>query len=136
MFLGVIKRAIDKVNTPKLRSFALANWLPISGFFTFLAISLWFGFTFLADAIYFNDPDHQDNELKGWMTPKYVELSYELPRPIVLEALGLPEKPGSRVRMGKIASSQGISLEVLTERVRLAAADYRQNQEEQNKDET
>ncbi|MCV2403971.1 hypothetical protein OFY17_13965 [Marinomonas sp. C2222] len=134
--MKIIKNIIDKVNTPKLRRFALANWLPISGFFTFFIISLWFGFTFLADAIYFNDPDHQDDELKGWMTPKYVELSYELPRPVVLQALGLPEKLDSRVRMGKIASSQGISLEMLTERVRLAASNYRQSQEMQNKDET
>lgn len=45
----------------------------------------------MANAIYFNDPKHQDEVLKDWMTPRYIVLLYELHREIVASSLGLNE---------------------------------------------
>ena len=114
------------VNIERTRKFVRQHWLPIGGFVLSLAFALWFGFTFLADAIYFNDPRHKDVALKRWMTPRYVVLSYDLPRSVVAEILELgPPPEGRRRRMGDIAAEKGISLDELTMLVRSAATAYR-----------
>ncbi len=118
----------DVTNLDKLKAFGRRHWFPISGFVLSAACALWFGFTFLAETIYFNDPRHQNADLKRWMTPHYVVLSYDLPPPVVFEALGVdPWREGRPLHMGRIAQRQGISLEELTQRVRMAAERYRED---------
>lgn len=89
--------------------------------------ALWFAASAVLDLIYFNDPKHRDEALKGWMTPRYVVMSYDLPRGVVADALGLVEGEG-RVRLKRLAEDQGLTLDALTEQVRAAAATYRQGQ--------
>lgn len=101
--MKLVHSTIRIFRTPKFRAFVKIYWLPVSGFFIFSSIALWFGFTFLADAIYFNDPKNKDDELKGWMTPRYIQLSYDLPREVIIEALDLPEDLDSMRRMKDIA---------------------------------
>ena len=79
----------------------------------------------MADLIYFNDPRHQDETLRPWMTPRYVVMSYDLPRSVVAEVLELPRDGGPRERMDNIAERLGLSLDELTARVRVAADTYR-----------
>ncbi|MEP4431283.1 MAG: hypothetical protein ABJ349_03685 [Hyphomicrobiales bacterium] len=118
------------MNLPNLKLFARRHWLPIGGFVLSLGIAVWFGFTFLADAIYFNDPRHKDAALERWMTPRYVVLSYELPRSVVAEVLELTsEDEGKRRRLGKIAERMDLTLDELTQKVREAAQTYRETQE-------
>ena len=125
---------LARLNLPKLKQFARINWLPLSGFALFTTVALWFGFTFLADAVYFNDPRHQDQELKGWMTPQYIMMSYELPRDVVIEVLEVSEKPGPGRRMRDVALAQGLTLDELTDKVREAAEEYRDEHEEDEDD--
>jgi hypothetical protein len=113
----------------KLKQFAILHWLPLSGFLVSAGLALYFGFTFMADAIYFNDPRHKDSDLQGWMTPRYVTLSYDIPMTLVLDALGLDESViGKGLRLEDIASDQGSSLQELTENIRAKADAYRESQ--------
>ena len=81
----------------------------------------------MAEAIYFNDPRHKNANLQGWMTPRYVVLSYDIPRDVALEVLGLDqEATGRRLHMRDIAQLQQIDLAELTQRVRIAAENYRE----------
>lgn len=117
------------MNLPKLKLFARRHWLPIAGFALSLGIAVWFGFTFLANAIYFNDPQHKDAALERWMTPRYVVLSYELPRSVVADVLGLTTADeGKRRRLGDVAENMDLTLDELTQKVRDAAQAYRESQ--------
>ncbi len=120
---------LKNIQQEKLKQFARKHWLPISGFIASTGLALYFGFTFMADAIYFNDPRHQDSDLKGWMTPRYIMLSYDIPMPLVLDALGLDESViGQGLRLENIAAEQGYSLTELTEKIRSVTEEYRENQ--------
>lgn len=106
-------------------AFAKTHWLGLSVFAVAAIACLWFAGSFVADLIYFNDPRHQDVALRPWMTPRYVVMSYDLPRPLVAEVLELPRDGGPRERMDDIAARLDLSLEELTDRVRNAADIYR-----------
>lgn len=113
----------------KLKQFAIKHWLSLSGFLISAGLALYFGFTFLADAIYFNDTRHKDSDLQGWMTPRYVMLSYDVTMPLILEVLRLDESAlGKGLRLEDIISEQNSTLEELTESVRAAAETYRESQ--------
>lgn len=114
----------------KFKQFAKRHWLPLAGFLTSAGIALIFGFTFMADAIYFNDPSHKDVLLQGWMTPRYVMLSYDIPRDLVMGALGLDESAiGQGLRVLGIAQEQNLSLDELTEKIRAIAQDFRESEQ-------
>lgn len=118
----------DQLNKPKLKKFLRVHWLPVGGFVLFSTLAVWFGFTFMADAIYFNDPKHKDEELKAWMTPRYIVMSYELPREVVFEVLELSGEPGPGWRMSSVAAAQDMTLDELAAKVREAAKTYRESQ--------
>jgi len=110
---------------PLLGPFLRQNWPIIAVLMLALVAALWFGGLLVAEFVYFNDPRHQDSDLKAWMTPKYVVMSYDLPRQVVADALGL-EGPDQRgMRMREIADQMGLTLSELTERVRASAAAFR-----------
>lgn len=112
-----------------LRAFARENWLPLLILSASALTALWFAGTMLAKVIYFNDPRHQDQALKPWMTPRYVVMSYDLPRPVVAGMLVLPETGKDRHRMDAIADEMGMTLEELTAHIRAGAASYRAAQQ-------
>lgn len=113
----------------KLLSFSRQHWFLTLGFIVSLAFAVWYAYAFLADAIYFNDPRHKDQALKGWMTPRYVVMSYDLPKETVRDALGLiPNDRDRPIRLSVIAERQKLSLDELTDKVRAAAKAYRESQ--------
>jgi len=109
------------------RSFVRKHWLAVGCFVLFSLAALWFAFVFISDFLYFNDPRNQDAQLKGWMTPRYVVMTYDLPRPLVADILGLTSMDQRGMPMRDIAAEMGVTLEELTEIVRAAAADHRAN---------
>ena len=111
--------------SPKLRHFLKENWLLVSLTIVALAAIGWFGSRFLLDFLYFNDPRNVDVTLRGWMTPRYIVLTYDLPRPFVREVLELPTEGSGGQRLKFIADNLGLTMEELTEHVRDAAAQYR-----------
>ncbi|GAD56807.1 hypothetical protein [Limimaricola cinnabarinus] len=53
-----------------------------------LVAALIFAVDFLAEAVYFADPAHRDRPVEPWMSLRYVERSWGLPRPILFEIIG------------------------------------------------
>jgi hypothetical protein len=110
--------------SPKVRQFLLAQKWAVAGLLVSLIATLVLATTKLADAIYFDDPEHQNQTLAAWMTPRYVALSYDLPRPVVFELLGIVPDTDHRRRLDHLAARLGISLEELTLKVRSAATQH------------
>ena len=113
----------------QLPPFVKENWIALTVFGCSAVAALWFGASFLLNLIYFNDPRHQDETLKAWMTPRYVVMSYDLPRQVVADVLDLPEGGPRGRKMDEIADELGLTLAELTQRVREAAAAHRESQE-------
>ena len=109
----------------KLSHFIRSNVLLVTLTVITLCFILWFGSRFVLDFIYFHDPNNVDVELKGWMTPRFIVLTYDLPRPFVFDLLELGTGDDKGQRLGAVAKEMDVSLEELTQKVRDAAADYR-----------
>ncbi len=85
-----------------------------------------FGVRSVSHFIYWADPRHQDQPLVGWMTPRYVGQSYNIPPEIVQQAFGiLDDGPPHRTTLDRIAIEQNMSLDDMQERIEIAAADWR-----------
>lgn len=106
------------------QTFFRQNWPVLLVFVGALGAALWYSGNVVLDMIYFNDPRHQDETLKAWMTPRYIVMSYDLPREMVAEILEL--EPDDRGRnLSTIAEARGMTLDEMTERVRAAAEEFR-----------
>ncbi|WP_371155901.1 hypothetical protein [Jannaschia sp. 2305UL9-9] len=110
---------------PGLTEFLRQNWPVVAVLVLSLVVTVWFSARFILDVIYFNDPAHRDVALQGWMTPRYITLSYDLPRGVVLQVLGMDEGSDKGRHLADIAAEKGVSLEELTRRVRQAADAHR-----------
>lgn len=89
-------------------------------------LTLWFAARSLMFALYWADPAHQDQAIAGWMTPRYVSHSWEIPRDVMLAAIG--EEPvvmGGHPTLDRIAAAEGIPVAELIRRIETAIADYR-----------
>lgn len=105
------------------------NWIVLTVFAASSLAAAWFAINFLLNVIYFNDPRHQDEALKAWMTPRYVVMSYDLPRQVVADVLALPEGGPQGRKMDEIAKDMDLTLDELTVLVRQAADAHREGQE-------
>ena len=113
----------------KLMSFIRHNLILSGLFLSAVLLALWFATHAISNALYFNDSRNVDVDLKPWMTPRFVVLTYDLPRPLVAEILELEPAKGRGIRLGRIANERGLTMEDLTKQVRDAAAAYREGQE-------
>ena len=113
----------------KFIAFAKKNWAAMLVLCLSSIALIWFVGSFLFALIYFNDPRHQDEALKGWMTPRYVVMSYDLPREIVADLLDLPAGGPGDLKLDAIAQGLGLTLVELTTIVRDAAAAHREGVE-------
>lgn len=99
------------------------------GFVVALTLLGVFAFRSIAATIYWMDADHQDQPIEGWMTPRYVSMSYDIPPEPLAEALFL-RPPGTgahlpRQNLGQIADAHGVTLPELQERIDQAVAAWR-----------
>lgn len=113
--------------SPKLKHFVSDNKLAFSALFIASVALLWFSGSFVMKFIYFNDPEHQDEFLKGWMTPQYVSMSYSVPRRAVFDILDISEDGHGPKHLKDIALKKGVSLSELNNRMVEGAAIYRAN---------
>ena len=109
----------------KFTDFIRKNLLLVSLTVLTLVVIFWFGFRLLADFLYFNDPRNVDVDLKGWMTPRFIGITYDLPRELVFEVLELSPESARGQRLRFVAEDLGLTLDELTEKVRAAAKVYR-----------
>lgn len=81
-------------------------------------------------AIFLHDwPEHADEAIEGWMTPRYVALSWDLPPAVVAGALGIPQDgSGRRVTLDELAKARGVPVEDLAAALDAAIAAYRAGQ--------
>ncbi len=84
-----------------------------------------FGVRAVTQFIYWSDPAKQDQTLAGWMTPRYVARSYDVPPEVVLAALGIEKGPPRRVSLESLAEAQGMSLAQMQARLQEAVALWR-----------
>ena len=98
--------------------------IALSVFVLALVCLLFFGVRFVDRFLYFHDPAHRNQALEPWMTPRYVGMSYNLPKEIMFDVMGPDETDGRRERVGEIAARMGISLDQLEERVRQAKVEF------------
>lgn len=90
--------------------------------------ALFFGGRLISEALYFNDPDHKNQPLEPWMTPRYVGMSYGLPRHVIMEIMDLDDdREGRTPHMRVIAARLGMTLPELEAKVRETAKAYREN---------
>ncbi len=67
--------------------------------------------------IYWADPDHQNQPLEGWMTPRYVAYSYGLEADEFEQILGTDPTAVSRVHLRDLLKKQGLTLTELQARL-------------------
>lgn len=95
-------------------------------FIVALAVSGTFAVRTISATIYWMDPAHQDQQLAGWMTPRYVASSYQLPPEVLDEALFIVrgETP-RRISLDALAAENNLTLGELQARIDAAAAAWR-----------
>ena len=82
-----------------------------------LVVTVFFGVRLLVSSLYWPDPDQHDQPVKGWMTPRYVAHSYDLPPGTVREALELEDLDGERRTLADITETSSLNLEEIQRRV-------------------
>lgn len=87
--------------------------------------ALFFAVRLTVFTIYWSDPAHRDLPLEAWMTPGYVAMSWDVPREVVGEALGLDPDSGARKSLEDLAAERGVPVAALADAIRTAIADYR-----------
>ena len=71
------------------------------------AVTVFFALRFAVSGLYWADPAHRDRAPEGWMTPGYLARSWDIPREVLAEALGLERKPGAALSLARIARDRG-----------------------------
>lgn len=89
----------------------------------FIAI---FGFRAVASFVYWQDAAHQFQPISGWMTPRYVAKSWQVPPEVVSGALGLEMSGGAgRSPLEQIAEARGVDVAAVIESLDAAIAAHR-----------
>lgn len=81
------------------------------------SLTIAFGVRMLLFSIYWSDPNHQNQPLEGWMTPRYVAFSYGLDRQDVRRILELDPNPLARETLRDIVKKQNATLDALQNRL-------------------
>ncbi len=96
------------------------------GFVLALVLVLLFGLRLIVAAHYWSQPAHTDRPIEGWMPVGYVAMSWDVPREVLAETLGI--EPGSQAHksLATLASERGVGVEVLTAQLLAAIAAHRE----------
>lgn len=99
------------------------NWPLIAAFGVALCATLFFAVRMAVSAIYWSDPDHRDQPLAAWMTPRYIAHSHRVPPDLVASVLGIDaENPPRRTTLKEIAAERGVPVRELIEALEAAIA--------------
>jgi len=101
-----------------------AHPLLASAFALALVVTLMFTVRTVMFAVYWADPANRDQALQGWMTPRYVAYSWDVPRDIMQTATG-PQPDRLRPTLREVAEHQDIALADLLIRIEAAIVAYR-----------
>ncbi len=102
------------------------KWTLRAGFVLALALTLYFGARLTLNAVYWSNPEHQDQAIEGWMPLGYVGRSWDIPRAVMIEAAGIAADSRPRRSLEMIARDQGIPLSTLIARIETGIATHRE----------
>lgn len=86
-----------------------------------LVVTVFFAGRLVLFSVYWADPAHRHQPIEGWMTPRYVAHSYDLPPEVVRDALELGPGQRRRQTLEQIAEERGITLKEVQRRIDAAA---------------
>lgn len=90
-----------------------------------LVVAVFFAWRLVAGALFWSNPDHQDMPIAPWMTPRFVALSWDVPKDVVIEALHMvPDGQGPQP-LRKMAEARGVPVEALIDDLEAAIAAHR-----------
>lgn len=105
-----------------LKDFWTYNRAAFLAFVVVFALAGVFGARAVTHYIYWSDPGKQNQRLAGWMTPRYVAKSYDVPPEVIKTAWNLnPDSALRRASLDTIAQELGLTLEEMQQRVAAAA---------------
>lgn len=81
------------------------------------ALALFFAVRAVVFTVMWFDPDRGRLPVKGWMTPRYIARSYDLPREALADVLGLAPGETPRAPLHQIARESGVPVEALIARI-------------------
>ncbi len=113
----------------KLRQLWKSNKLLLIAFVFAALITVVFIVRTVVFTVYWADPSHRDQAVAPWMTTWYVANSWDLPRGVVADALGLEIGAARGVVLGDLAAARGVTLAQLTAQIQAAAAAFRAAQQ-------
>lgn len=86
-----------------------------------VALTLFFAVRAIAFLIYWSDPAQRDQRIEGWMTPRYVALSWQAPPEVIRDALALGQDGvGARITLNRLARERGVPVASLITDLRAA----------------
>lgn len=86
-------------------------------FITALVVTAFFAARLLVFSLYWSDPAHHDQPVEGWMTPRYVAHSYQLPSEVVRDVLELDAVDGEPRTLAEITETSDLTLEEIQRRI-------------------
>lgn len=107
----------------------------VSAFAVMVALALVFALRFAVSVAYWSDPARRDLVIEAWMPVGHIARTWDIPRDVLAEALGLPPGSAPGQSLARIAADQGVSVEDIKARLALAIAAHRQALQEGGTDE-
>jgi hypothetical protein len=102
------------------------RWL-LLGFVATVALALFFTVRAVVFTVYWSG--HRDEAIAGWMTPRYIAMSWEVPPQVIGEALGFaPDGDPRRMTIEEYARSNGLSVTDVAATLTVAIAAFRATQ--------
>ncbi|WP_425073236.1 hypothetical protein [Sagittula sp. S175] len=96
-----------------------------AGLLLALVVAGFFGVRLVLGAVFWADPRHQDMPIAPWMTPRFVAMSWDVPKEVVIEALGMKQDGHGPEPLKKMAEERGVPVEALVAELEAAIAAYR-----------
>jgi len=95
------------------------------GFVLALALTLIFSVRLAISTVYWSDPSNADQTIEPWMPLGYVGRSWDVPREVLLEALGIERQILRRRSIEQMARARDVSSDALIEQISEAIQSYR-----------
>ncbi len=100
--------------------------LLVLAFAAALALTVLLAVRTLLFTLHWSDPARQDQAIAGWMTPRYVALSWDVPSEVVAGALELDrDGSGRRITLAELADGRGVPVADLAAALDRAIAAHR-----------
>ena len=91
-----------------------------------LLVAGFFAFRLIAGIFFWADPRHQDMPIAPWMSPRFVAMSWDVPREVVIEALQITPDGKGPIPLERMAAERGVPVQALIDELEEAIAAWRE----------